>query len=480
MNRKTEKPHLIKLVPFMPRVYGIITIQYEKNPPIFRRSLFGMFGRKVKSTSGMVYPQVDVNLDQYLTGVTRTVYCNEYCDNNNAYTYLTKQGWIVRHSYFGRSTSQPDTTKTSDLLYHCSSLAPKGRFVFLSPGRKNVFGIGVYMAESPHWSYGNFAYVISRKQAESIGVSFDDNNYPKALNALKLRIDRKEITNNKTYYHCTVVDCLDTAQTAICQSEVFERKSHLTPKMWNWCKSHIEVKPSPCLGLKYRLIGLVLAIACLIIWRVKDNLKWFALAKFLIGPKLGYVCGWSKNIDLSHSELYKDWNSGRVESINKNTLSIRPSHRTTLFWLVGGLSATKQANGDYLATDVYDFHTQKGQNTILGDQLGYSWAWSGLPDDPTKIPSQVTFVYEDWLIEHTPNKLRPYIPYGLWNLLKDEQITVNFWRFIPKALKGKYIKQYEHNGTQYLMFNNDLWNALGGVPFTTRFIIPQKEVKNRY
>lgn len=322
-------------------------------------------------------------------------------------------------------------SELGDLLSHYSSVVPNANGeVVLVPGTRNAHGVGVYFAEVDAGGRAESAceceYVISRRQAQEAGVSFDDAGWPKANTGIRLHIVGREVVGGTTRYYCVVREVLDAVETGMVRTAVFTEGGKVTARSLRVQRSM--KTPSQCLGLRYWLAGKVLALVCFVkaltLLRTSFWSKWFALGWFLAG----FGGTWRLP-----SSICRDWNSGVVKCLDDNRMFIRPSANTTLFWIVGGMTVQNKGDGTIEGEDVYDFHPQMGQNTIIGDGC-YTWAWSGGENDPTQVPSEVKGV-------------------NLYNLVG---------KLVPK-LRYRYIR--EHNGR--LLFSNDLWNALGGRPFTS-------------
>jgi len=179
------------------------------------------------------------------------------------------------------------------------------------------------------------------------------------------------------------------------------------------------------------MLGIILGLLCAGIGMVRKSKKWACLGRFLLG------LGGRYNIP---SSLAKDWNSGVVDYLNDTRVFIRPSANTQLFWVVGGM--TLEDRGEYLyGEDVYDFHPQAGQHTIL-DGTYQCWAFSGGPKDQTRVPATIRGVR-----------------------------VMSAIQTLFRKLSYRYIR--EQDG--YLLFSNDLWNALGGKPFTSVLKIHKKK-----
>ena len=322
-------------------------------------------------------------------------------------------------------------SELGDLLSHYSSVTPdtNGEMV-LVPGTNNACGVGVYFAEIGAGGRCESAveceYVISRRQAQEAGVAFDDNHWPKANAGIRLHVVGREVVEGITRFYCVVREVLDEVETGMVRTAVFVDGGKITARSMLVQRSMRT--PSQCLGPRYWLLGKVLALVCfakgLTMLRTNFWAKWFALGWFLAG----FGGTWRLP-----SSICRYWNSGVVKRLDDNRMFIRPSANTTLFWIVGGMTVHKREDGSIGGEDRYDFHPQRGQNTIMGDGC-YTWAWSGGENDPTQIPSEVKGV-------------------NLYNLAG---------QLAPK-LRYRYIR--EHNGR--LLFSNDLWNALGGRSFTS-------------
>lgn len=341
-------------------------------------------------------------------------------------------------------------------LSHLTPVTPavrEGEFI-LVPGIMNFLGIGVYFANPGISGRGGNSSSsqqavdirIHRAQAEDAGVVFDDNGWPKSRNGLRLLVvERVEVgTYVPDIWYCLVVGNIDVLTTDGARSVAFgldkvsfKANEHqievVTGNVTNRVlkNSKVAMSAAECPTVFHRLLGLLIALCCVFVaalkaWRNdKTWAKWAALGLFLsaLGGK------WK-----IPSSIANEWDTGVTKNLGGGKMFIRPRADSSLFWIVGGMTVQKTVMPDGSSLiegeDVYDFHPQLGQRTLVNNDFqSHCWAWSGGEDDPTQIPTTpVVSRVVGWL-DPTGRHVR--------------------------AIDGVY------------MFSNNFWNWVGGKPFTS-------------
>jgi hypothetical protein len=305
-------------------------------------------------------------------------------------------------------------------------LTSKDGKVVLVVGSRNAYGPGIYFAGEYETGRGQAGqateYVISRSQAEAAGAVWDDKGFPKTRNALTLQIIEFGKFGDRVAAFCLVMEAHDQTTSGMAHNHVFSDGKQLSSKALKAYKDM--AKPSKCLGFRYRILGLVLSLVCHTIAKLKHSQKWYCLGRFLLGRGGQYIIP---------SHVAKAWNTGTVKDLDNGRMFIRPDANTQLFWIVGGMTVERTKTTGIYGEDTYDFHPQVGQNTIKGGMLT-CWAFSGGPEDPTRIP----------------------VTLGKYDIMP-----------VVRALFPKLTYRYIREDNGFLLFSNDLWNALGGKPFTS-------------
>ncbi|RKY30292.1 MAG: hypothetical protein DRP74_07310 [Candidatus Omnitrophota bacterium] len=338
------------------------------------------------------------------------------------------------------------TTLTNEglLAYHGTKIRARvGKELTLVSGSGRAHGGGVYFgfaAESSYYKSGN-VFVFPLFNVPEGWVKKIDDDWGLIRGSVRLvvrRVETKHIGGYTVRFHyCNVINLYPAGWNEVLKNVWIDKISNAQGRVLAGMVLAGKTAPSKSSPNPISwLAGKAVAMGLFLMGKITGQLRYQWLGYFLLG------LGGTRRIPVPVVKAGVARLALR-EKVGKDTYLLRPEADTELFWLVGGFTA-KVRKGKVVGRDVYDFHRQPGQNTILGNGM-LTWAFSEETGIRSFLAKAICFLGQriEWFRVSRGHGIVNVDPEPLFKLRNLD------------------------DGRVELMISNDLWNYLGGRPFVS-------------